>query len=137
MGKLKSRTIAAVLIVGIAVSYLMYQGVSDTGVYYRTITEVMADNGEFTDRNIRLSGKVVEGSIEYNQRDLALSFTLSDLEDETKTMAAIYNGVVPDAFKDGVEVILEGFYIRDKNTFSAVTLLAKCPSKYVSEDSST
>ena len=137
MRKLKFRTITAVLLIGIAVSYLMYQGVSDTGVYYRTVQEVVTNKGEFYDRNIRISGKVVEGTIDYNQKDLVLHFSICDLEDDTKTMKAVFNGVVPDAFQDGAEVILEGSYIPNDNTFNAVTLLAKCPSKYVSEDTPT
>jgi cytochrome c-type biogenesis protein CcmE len=137
MKKLKFKTLTAVLLIGIAVAYLMYQGVSDTGVYYRTVNEVINNNGEFSDRNIRISGKVVEGTIDYNERDLVLYFSICDLEDDTKTMRAVFNGVAPDAFQDGAEVILEGSYIPTDNTFSAVTLLAKCPSKYVSEDTST
>jgi cytochrome c-type biogenesis protein CcmE len=137
MRKLKLRTIAAVLTIGVAVSYLIYQGVSDTGVYYRTVTEVISNTERFSERSIRISGKVVEGTIDYNQRDLVLHFSICDLEDDTKTMKAVYNGVAPDAFQEGAEVILEGSYQVAKNTFNAVTLLAKCPSKYVSEDSST
>jgi hypothetical protein len=38
-----------------------------------------------------------------------------------------------DAFKEGVQVIVEGRYDKDTNTFKAKTLLAKCPSKYEAE----
>ena len=137
MRKLKLRTIAAVFAIGISATYLMYQGVSDTGVYYRTVSEVRDNHKSFSDRNIRISGKVVDGTIDYNQKELILHFSVCDLEDATQTIKAVFNGVIPDAFQEGAEVILEGSYDREGNIFSAVTLLAKCPSKYVSEDSST
>jgi cytochrome c-type biogenesis protein CcmE len=49
------------------------------------------------------------------------------------TMRASYQGVMPDAFKEDVEVILEGTYSQYDNMFNATILLAKCPSKYEAE----
>ena len=131
MKKSAKKTLVAVMLIVVGVGFLIYKGVSETGVYYLTVGEVIAAApGSFNDRGIRVSGKVVEGSIKYNQRDLLLTFTVKDLNDDTKTMKVRYTGVIPDAFKPSVEVILEGNYDRKRNTFSATTLLAKCPSKY-------
>ncbi|GBE36729.1 cytochrome c-type biogenesis protein CcmE [bacterium BMS3Bbin07] len=135
MKKSAKKTVIAVMLIVAGVGFLIYKGVSETGVYYLTVGEVIAaDPGSFNDRGIRVSGKVVEGSTNYNQRDLLLTFTVRDLDDDTKTMKVMYTGVVPDAFKPDVEVILEGSYDRARNTFSATTLLAKCPSKYKIEE---
>ncbi|NOY39105.1 MAG: cytochrome c maturation protein CcmE [Nitrospirae bacterium] len=135
MKKSVKKTVIAVMLIVAGVGFLIYKGVSETGVYYLTVNEVIAADPEsFNDRGIRVSGKVVEGSTNYNQRDLLLTFTVRDLDDETKTMKVTYTGVVPDAFKPDVEVILEGSYDRESNTFSATTLLAKCPSKYKTEE---
>ncbi len=127
------RAIAGVLLVLTVAGYLVFQGISETGVYYWTVSEVLAGPRTKTDRNIRISGNVVDGTINYNQKDLVLAFTVSDLEDPTKTIDTLYNGPAPDAFKAGVEVVLEGIYNRENNTFKATVLLAKCPSKYDSE----
>jgi cytochrome c-type biogenesis protein CcmE len=48
-------------------------------------------------------------------------------------MNVVYNGIIPDAFTEDVQVIVEGKYHKDTNTFNASTLLAKCPSKYEAE----
>jgi len=135
MKKSIKKTVVAVMLIVAGVGFLIYKGVSETGVYYLTVGEVVtADQGSFNDRGIRVAGKVVDGTVEYNQRDLLLTFKVRDLDDDTKTMKVVYRGVVPDAFKPDVEVILEGSYDRAENTFTAKTLLAKCPSKYSKEE---
>ena len=40
-----------------------------------------------------------------------------------------YSGVVPDIFRPGIEVVVEGHY-SGHGPFQAQTLLAKCPSKF-------
>ena len=74
-----------------------------------------------------------DGTILYDQKELKLTFSVRDMEESGKSMKVVYNGVKPDAFKEDVEVILEGRYDEPKNTFYAQTLLAKCPSKYEGE----
>ncbi|NOZ26406.1 MAG: cytochrome c maturation protein CcmE [Nitrospirae bacterium] len=135
MKKSVKKTMVAVILIVAGVGFLIYKGVSETGVYYLTVSEVTgADPETFTDRGIRVSGKVVDGTVEYNQRELLLTFTIKDMADDARTMKVVYTGVVPDAFKPDVEVILEGSYERETNTFHAKTLLAKCPSKYSKEE---
>jgi cytochrome c-type biogenesis protein CcmE len=132
--KKSSKKIAIPLLLILAgVSLLIMKGISDTGVYYRTVAEVLADNSLLEKRGVRISGRVEEGTIEYNQKNLQLKFTVRDMENDNETMNVIYNGVKPDAFQEDIEVILEGHYEKTTNTFNAATLLAKCPSKYEGE----
>jgi cytochrome c-type biogenesis protein CcmE len=133
MKKSSIKTVAALLLILTGVGFLILKGVSDTGVYYRTVAEVLADSSLPEQRGVRISGEVVGGTIEYDQSRLLLTFEVRDLENETKTMNVVFNGVKPDAFKEDVEVILEGRYEESANTFYAETLLAKCPSKYEEE----
>ena len=76
---------------------------------------------------------VVDGSTDYNQRDLELRFSLKDENNPQEIIDAVYNGAKPDAFEPEIEALLEGTYDRSKNLFQAETLLVKCPSKYESE----
>ncbi len=130
MKKNSIKTVFALLLILIGVCFLIIKGISDTGVYYRTVSEVLADSSLPEKRGVRISGNVVGGSIEYDQKRLLLTFSVRDMDYEIKTMNVVYSGVKPDAFKEGVEVILEGSYEATTNTFHAKTLLAKCPSKY-------
>jgi len=123
----------AVLAILMALGYLMYTGISETGVYYRTVSEVLDQASIFDGQNLRISGEVVDGTIHYDQENLLLSFSVRDTENDQVTMRASYHGVMPDAFKEDVEVILEGTYSQYDNMFNATILLAKCPSKYEAE----
>jgi len=125
--------VSALLIVS-AVIYLVASGVSETGVYYRTVTEILADPSSYDAENLRISGHVVPGSIEYDQGQLRLNFTVSDKEMTGKVIHISYKGVAPDALADDAEVIVEGVYTLAGNSFEATMVLAKCPSKYVVED---
>jgi cytochrome c-type biogenesis protein CcmE len=133
MKKRSKKTALALLLILAGVGFLIIKGISDTGVYYRTVAEVLADSSLLQKRGVRISGNVVGGTVEYDQEDLLLTFSVRDMEDAGKTMNVVYNGVKPDAFKEDVEVILEGRYEATTNTFYAKTLLAKCPSKYEGE----
>ena len=72
-----------------------------------------------------MTGRVKPGSIDAGgMRDVR--FTVWSDED---TLRAHYTGVVPDTFKDGADVVLEGS-LNGRGEFEAATMLAKCPSKY-------
>ena len=59
----------------------------------------------------------------------ALRFVLRD-RSGTKTVPVVYRGSVPDLFKTGREVVIDGRLV--DGTLRAVpgTLVTKCPSKY-------
>jgi len=57
-------------------------------------------------------------------------FQLIDKDNPGGTLRVSYRGAVPDAFKAGAEVIVEGGLDSVGKTFTATTLITKCPSKY-------
>ena len=59
----------------------------------------------------------------------ALRFVMRD-RDGTKTVPVVYRGSVPDLFKTGREVVIDGTLV--DGTLRAVpgSLVTKCPSKY-------
>ena len=75
----------------------------------------------------KLTGKVVDGSVKRDGE--AMSFQIRDREG-TKAVPVTYSGVVPDPFRDGREVIVDG-RLKD-GTFVAErdSLVTKCPSKF-------
>ncbi len=117
------------LVVALAIGVLIYQGIASTGMYYLTVSEYKAMPATTGAREqVRLGGKVREGSVQWHSSSMTLRF---DLEDEQgQTLPVLYKGVLPDAFKPGVEVVLEGSQVGG-GVFEARTLLTKCASKYV------
>ena len=129
------RLAIGILLVGAALSYLVYAGTRDNLVYYYEVGEVQAAAAS-TDGRIRVSGDVVEGSIvkdeEAREIRFAIRATKTDGEPadaSAESIPVVYAGTVPDIFREGIQVVVEGQMGSD-GTFEAETLLAKCPSKY-------
>lgn len=126
-GKLKF--IFAIIIIAGAISYLVFSGVKDTMVYYLTIDELQAKVPDVYGERVRVSGTVVPGTIEKdNNGDIKFKIT-----DGTNEINVNYSGIIPDVFTDDVEAVVEGNYTQ-QNVFIADILLAKCPTKYESDE---
>jgi cytochrome c-type biogenesis protein CcmE len=82
-------------------------------------------------RSYQLTGKVVPGSIE--REGDRLRFKIRDREG-TASVPVSYEGVVPDPFRDGREVIVSGEL--KSGTFLAErdSLVTKCPSKFTKDE---
>ena len=98
--------IAALLFLG-GVGYLVYSGLSESSVYFLNVSEAQAAD-QATLKNVRLFGTVSPKDLKRSDNPRQLSFLLEDKDDKSKTMAVEYGGTVPDTFKEGVEVIVEG-----------------------------
>jgi cytochrome c-type biogenesis protein CcmE len=105
---------------------LIYTGVQSSAAYFLTIDELYAKGTAVENQTVRVSGKVDATTIEFNNRDLLLTF---DVTSETgQRMPVIFNGPKPDQMREGAEAIAEGKY--DGQAFTAQSLLLKCPSRY-------
>ena len=122
--KLKSLFISVIILS--VVGYLIFTGLRDTMVYYLTVSEVLAKSSEVHDETIRVGGNVTPDSIQWDAKDLRLLFTI---EDDRSTLHVDYTGVVPDSFKAGQEVVVQGRY-KGQGRFLATTIMPKCASKY-------
>jgi len=140
MKKSNKKVGIAILILLTGVGILIYRGLAGTSVYYMTVDELKTSPLGLqlsADQNVRVGGLVVDGSLDYNQPDLELRFSIKDENNPKEVIDALYNGAKPDAFAPEIETLLEGTYDRDTNLFLAKTLLVKCPSKYESEQKNT
>ena len=63
----------------------------------------------------------------------SLMFKLEDKDNSSQIIPVSFSGIVPDTFKHGAEVIVEG-KMREDGSFAAKTLMTKCPSKYQKEN---
>ncbi len=115
----------------ISMTVLIVAGMGRSGgfSYYLTVSEFLVDPRPADDR-YRVNGKVVQGSIDRLPSGHDVRFAMSD---GTRSLGVHYNGIIPDTFVDGADVVVQGHLGAD-GTFQAHTLLAKCPSKYESAD---
>ncbi len=113
-------------VIAIAIIYLIFTATQSTAAYFLTVEELHSKGSSIYDRNVRVSGKVVGDTIDFNSRDLVLRFEVAG--ESGDTLPVIFNGPKPDQMRHDAEAIIEGKF--DGNAFTAQTLLLKCPSRY-------
>jgi cytochrome c-type biogenesis protein CcmE len=123
----RKRFLLVGLAVAIALGYLGFTAFQGASMYYLTVDELLARNEAAYGERVRLIGKVEEGSVVRNSETNTLHFAMAD-EDGT-SLPVVHSGAVPDAFKEGADVVAEGSLAR-AGMFQADSLLVKCPSKY-------
>jgi cytochrome c-type biogenesis protein CcmE len=111
-----------VAVIGVLIATSFSGSTSD----YVKIAEAKALGPEQT-RNSRVAGEIVPDSVQWNTKDLHLTF---EIQDETGQLAISYHGPQPDMLVDAVEAVVIGKYDPAAKVFNAEELLMKCPSKY-------
>jgi len=122
-------TIGAIAL-AVSVALLAFAGVRQGLVYFLPVDEFLADTSRHNDR-VRLHGTVSDANFEANPSLLSAHFDL--LGEAGGRIRVRYAGVLPDMFKAGNDVVVEGRLAED-GEFSADTLMTKCASKYESTD---
>ena len=113
-------------LIALAIVYLIYAGISSNSAYFLTVDELYAKGESMQNRTVRVAGMVDAETIDFNNRELILTF---DVTSETgERMPVVFNGPKPDQMREGAEAILEGKYNGEE--FQAQSLLLKCPSRY-------
>ena len=79
------------------------------------------------DRQIRLGGLVVTGSVQRTAGDLGVDFVVTDGK---ASVPVYYEGILPDLFREGQGVITRGAF-DEQRRFVAVEVLAKHDENYM------
>ena len=109
-----------------AVIYLVIANTQANAVYYMTVSELKSC-AKCATQSVRVAG-VVQDSVVNDNVHQQMRFTIAD---GSQTLQVVYSGIVPDIFRPGITVVVEGLYT-GHGPFQAQTLLAKCPSKFQS-----
>jgi len=111
------------------IGWIFIDGFDDTMVYYKTVSELKAQGENNDGKGLRVSGRVVPGSVEKSADGLSIKFTIDELGE---LLPVSYRGIVPDTFKEDAGVLLEGKYANGE--FAATQIFTKCASKYESKE---
>lgn len=95
-------------------------------VFFFSPTEV-AQGKAPTDRAFRIGGLVEPGSLKREPDGLTVRFVVTDT---AKSIPVVYQGVLPDLFKEGKGVVAEG-KLGENGLFSATQVLAKHDENYM------
>ena len=111
-------------VVAACAGYLVFSATGSSAEYYLTVSEAQTHRAA---GDIRVLGTVQEG-IQRSNGGLDLHFVAAE---GSASMPVEYHGTVPDIFRPGISVVVEGQMGAD-GVFHARTLLAKCPSRFSS-----
>lgn len=107
--------------------FQVVQATTTTGAYYMTVAELQERAPQLYGERVRVSGNVVDGSEDWNAREITLRFAIAD--ESAGELPIVFYGPRPDNFQRAASAIVEGELLPD-GTFQAETLLLKCPSRY-------
>jgi cytochrome c-type biogenesis protein CcmE len=141
----KFRFIIGVGLVVAAIAYLITTAVRNTAEYYLTVNEAKARQVELSGQMLRVAGRVVPGTVQWDPSTLELKFAITQpppAEGQPAVTKVAANTVTPlqfrvvsrgqpkpDMFAPGRDVIVEGSLTKE-GTIDARQVLTSCPSKY-------
>ena len=129
--KRKHKRLTFVVIAGLFIALavgLMLSAFEENIVFFRTPGDVASGSIE-EDRRIRLGGLVEEGSV-VPGADGLVNFSITDTVD---TVKVTYVGILPDLFREGQGVVMEGRLQAD-GSFRADEVLAKHDENYMPKE---
>ena len=115
---------------GVAIAAgLTLKAFDENMMFFVEVSNVVA--GEYPqERNFRIGGLVVEDSIEREEGSLDMRFRVTDMRCE---LSVIYNGVLPDLFREGQGVVAHGA-MGAGEVFIADKILAKHDENYMAPE---
>lgn len=112
---------------------LVVRSSTSGGVYDMTLSDILGQGASYVGKDIRVNGRVQAGTF----RDLSggdgvhVVFTIGDSSGHTLNVH--YRQLLPDAFEEGREVIVQG-KLGSTTEIECNRLTVKCPSKYQDEN---
>ncbi|HVZ01493.1 MAG TPA: cytochrome c maturation protein CcmE [Dongiaceae bacterium] len=117
--------VASLCLLGVAVGLTLYAFQSRI-VFFFSPSDIARERPA-TGQIVRLGGLVEAGSVAKVGDGATTTFNVTDLK---STVSVSYRGVLPDLFREGQGVVVEGAYASD-GTFNATEVLAKHDEKYM------
>lgn len=121
----KIKYLVGFAIVAAAFVYLMTTTFQSSLQYYVTVSEMNADLPKYSKKTLKVAGRASHIQKEEGTDKLTYRF---DVDEGGQTVKVVYQGLTPDTFKDGSDVVVTGKIVGEE--FIATEILAKCASKY-------
>ena len=122
----------AFILVSAALAYFAFTAFEGATVDYLSVAEVGVASPTEIDRQVGVTGKLVQDSYVRDADGLTAHFSIKD-EDGIDQLEVIYKGEIGQVFfNDHSEIILQGQKLVD-GSFNADNLTVRCPSKYLTE----
>ncbi|HUP85325.1 MAG TPA: cytochrome c maturation protein CcmE [Acidimicrobiales bacterium] len=119
----KWRVAAVLVVIAAAIGFLVFKGLGDATVYFRTADEAVAEKSELGDHRFRVEGAVVTDSV--HETDGGVRF---DIISAGVVVPVLHRGDPPELFKPGIPVVLEGHW--DGDVYASDRIMVKHTSEY-------
>ena len=120
--------VAGVIILA-ALGFLVFRGLGNATLYFRTADEAVAQRDQLGTRRYRIEGTVVRGSV--LERGNELEFRI---ESKGTVVDVVHHGNQPGLFKPGIPVVLEGRFAPGGQTFESDRILVKHSETYIAKN---
>jgi cytochrome c-type biogenesis protein CcmE len=119
---------AILLVVAFAVAgLLLWKGLTNATVYFKTVDEAVAQRAQLGERRFRLEGVVEPGSVKKGTNSVDFVVTENDAE-----ISVHHEGGQPQLFKPNIPVVLEGHF--QGKRFYSDRILVKHTEEYKKEN---
>jgi cytochrome c-type biogenesis protein CcmE len=115
-------------VIAAAVIGISFLSLGDNLVYFYTPAEAYAKAADLEGQNVKVGAMVVPGSVQWKADELALSFTMTDLEGHD--IRVEHKRTPPDMFKEGQGVVVEGRLADGGKAMVSRHLLVKHSEEY-------
>ena len=128
MSPIRKKRLAQVtlLLSGIGIAlFLLLQAFNENMSFYFSTSDMVQGKAP-SEHNFRMGGLVLNGNVQRASDSLTVSFRLTDMAQE---VPVVYEGILPDLFREGQGVIVTGRM--QGNRFIAEEVLAKHDENYM------
>lgn len=120
-----ARLVIALSVAGVLAVFLLYTSIAGGGNPSLAPSELAGHTG-----TVQLAGLVV-GPVRGDAHAGGLRFKLKDIGGESRTtVPVLYTGSVPDLFKAGRHIVVDGELKSGTFVSEPGSMITKCPSKY-------
>lgn len=125
MGRIFISLVSLFIVVGAA---LVYWSTTGTSSLVLMPSELVARAEAKDLRRVRVGGRVTDPIAYQTEPSMVLRFSVKDPKGSEQSVPVVYEGLKPDMFAAGRDVLIDGDFIG--GTVRASKLQTQCPSKY-------
>ena len=124
------RLVIALAVASILGTFAVYTAFADSSIPVLMVAQAQAYEGQ----QVRLEGKVMATAGDAADPS-GMRFTVRDYNG-AQTLPVVYTGAVPDAYRVGRDVVVDGRLVDGVFRATPDSLVTKCPSKYTDKATS-
>jgi cytochrome c-type biogenesis protein CcmE len=110
-------------LMAVAVGLILFEGLGNATVYFKTADEAVHDRTSMGTRRFRIEGTVVDGSVKATADGASFR-----IENNGAVVPVVHHGDPPELFKPGIPVVLEGHW--QGATYDSDLIMVKHTEQY-------